>query len=133
MLAILTRHGGVEVDGDVFVDVHAHAGRLSDRGLDLPLALAIASAASGAPVEAGLASCGKLALTGEVLAPRLLDARCAEMRRLGFGRLLGPPGAAAARGVEAVETIEDAVATALGAGHLVAEQDAPRVAAGEEK
>ena len=134
VLAILTRHGGVEVDGDVFVDVHAHAGRLSDRGLDLPLALAIASAARGVAIEAGVASCGKLALTGEVLAPRLLDARCAEMRRLGFGRLVVPPGCALegdALALEAVETIEDAVARALGAGCPV-EQHAPRDAAGQE-
>ena len=120
VLAILTRHGGVEVEGDVFVDVHAHTGRLTDRGLDLPLALALASAARGVPVDARLASCGKLALTGEVLAPRLLDARCAEMRRLGFGRLLVPMGSALegdALAVEtiAVETIEAAVEVALGA------------------
>ena len=114
VLAILTRHGGVEVEGDVFVDVHAHTGRLSDRGLDLPLALALASAARGVPVDAGLASCGKLALTGEVLAPRLLDARRAEMRRLGFARLLVPPGGEQdADGVVPVETIAEAVEAAL--------------------
>ena len=117
VLAILSRHGGVEIDGDVFVDVHAHAGRLSDRGLDLPLALALASAARGGAIEAGLASCGELALTGEVLAPRLLDARRAEMARLGFGRVVAPPGCPVGGegfAVELVETIEAAVAAAVG-------------------
>jgi len=130
VLAILARHGGLEVDGDVFVDVHAHAGRLTDRGLDLPLALALASAARGVPVEQGLASCGKLALTGEVLAPRLLDARCAEMRRLGFGRVLVPAGSALEEGAPAVETttvetLEAAVEAALGGARPIPVQASP--------
>jgi len=123
VLAILSRHGGVEIDGDVFVDVHAHAGRVSDRGLDLPLALALASAARGVAIEAGLASCGELALTGEVLPPRLLDARRAEMARLGFGRVVTPPGCAVGGDglvVEPVETIEAAVAAALGGARRAA-------------
>ncbi len=130
VLAILTRHGGVELDGDVFVDVHAHTGRLSDRGLDLPLALAIASAAREVPIEAGLASCGKLALTGEVLAPRLLEARCAEMRRLGFGRVVVPPGGALSGGALEVEMVAvGSIAAAVEA--VLGGQSASLRAAGE--
>jgi len=106
VLAVLSRHGGLEIEADVFVDVHAHTGRLSDRGLDLPLALAVASAAAGEPVAAELACCGKLSLTGEVLAPWRLDGRLSEARRLGFTRVLVP-------GEQGVATLREALEAAL--------------------
>lgn len=119
VLAILARHAEVELEGDVFVDVIAPMGRLNDRGLDLPLALAIVSAATSTAINGELVSSGKLALTGEVLTPRLLGSRCAEMRRLGFTRLVVPPGGALdgdALEVQtvAVSTIAEAIEAALG-------------------
>ncbi|MEQ9081714.1 MAG: AAA family ATPase [Sandaracinaceae bacterium] len=116
VMAVLGRHAGVELEGDVFLDVQSPTGRLSDRGLDLPIALALASAARGSPVPADLACCGKLSLTGEVLPPLRLDARLSEMRRLGFSRLLVPLGGGAQQGdgTTEVATLAEAIALALG-------------------
>lgn len=118
VMAVLGRHAGVELEGDVFLDVQSPTGRLSDRGLDLPIALALASAARCSPVPADFACCGKLSLTGEVVPPVRLDARLSEMRRLGFGRLLVPfgGGAKGSDGATEVATLDEAIALALGGG-----------------
>jgi DNA repair protein RadA/Sms len=87
VLAVLARHAGVATgSADVFVNV-AGGVRLDEPGADLAVALAVASAVRGAPLEhAGrpLACFGELGLTGEVRAVAHADRRAAEAAKFGL-------------------------------------------------
>ena len=89
LLAVLERRAGLAVAGDVYVDLDAGL-RVTERALDLPLALALASAARGVPLPVGLVAFGEIALTGEVRAVPRASARLSEAARLGFTRALVP-------------------------------------------
>ena len=80
IVAVLSRHAGIALgQADVFVNV-AGGVRIDEPGADLGIALAIASAARGVPVPAGVAAFGEIGLTG-----RLRPASQAD-RRLGSAR-----------------------------------------------
>jgi DNA repair protein RadA/Sms len=94
VLAVLARHAGVSLSAaDVFVNV-AGGVRVDEPGADLAVALAVASAHSGRPLESGgkpLACFGELGLTGEIRYVAHADRRVAEAGKFGLGRVLGPP------------------------------------------
>ncbi len=89
LIAVLERRAGLALGGDVYVDLDAGL-RVSERALDLPLALALGSAAQSIALPAGLASCGEIALTGEVRPVPRLQVRLQEAARLGFTHALVP-------------------------------------------
>ena len=96
VLAVLSRHAGVSTaTADVFVNVVGGV-RVDEPGADLALALAVASAARGAPLggepagESPPACFGELGLTGELRPVAHADRRLAEAARAG-------PGSAARR------------------------------------
>src|SRR3954451_19184287 len=93
VLAVLARHGGLSLgSSDVFVSV-AGGVRVDEPGADLAVALALASAARGAPLaEAGrpIAAFGELGLTGELRDVPHADRRIAEARKFGLARILSP-------------------------------------------
>jgi len=92
IVAVLGRHAGVSLgQADVFVNV-AGGVRIDEPGADLAVALAIASAARGAPVRAGLACLGEIGLTGRLRPVTQLDRRLAECSKLGFTEVLVPEG-----------------------------------------
>ena len=116
LLGILERRAGVAFTGDVFVDLDAGV-RVTERALDLPLALALGSAARDVPLVSGLAAFGKVALTGELRAVPRTAARIAEARRLGFTRVLVPAEQVDALDVEGIEVVSAAsLEEALGLG-----------------
>jgi DNA repair protein RadA/Sms len=94
VLAVLARHAGVSLSSaDVFVNV-AGGVRVDEPGADLAVALAVASAKSGRPLESGdkpLACFGELGLTGEIRYVAHADRRVAEARKFGLSDVLGPP------------------------------------------
>src|ERR687885_107924 len=64
IVAVLSRHAGIALgQADVFVNV-AGGVRIDEPGADLAVALAIVSAARGAPVRHGTAAFGEVGLTG---------------------------------------------------------------------
>src|SRR6266566_3877077 len=84
IVAVLSRHAALPLgSADVFVNV-AGGVRIDEPGADLPVALAIASAARSVPVREGIAAFGELGLTGRLRpatqGPRRLD----ECRKLGL-------------------------------------------------
>ncbi len=90
IVAVLARHGGLPLGGaDVFVNV-AGGVRVDEPGADLGVALAIASAARGAPVREGLAAFGELGLTGRLRAATQAARRLEECRKLGRTLVLAP-------------------------------------------
>ena len=92
IVAVLARHAGLPLgSADVFVNV-AGGVRIDEPGADLGIALAIASAARGAPVSEGLAAFGEIGLTGRLRAATQASRRVEECRKLGVARVLAPAG-----------------------------------------
>ncbi len=120
ILAVLGRRAGIGLGTQ---DVYANlAGGLSvaEPGLDLPVALALASSFRDRPIEARTVAIGEVGLLGELRAVAGLERRLREAARLGFrqaivpgtgrGRLPLVPGL----DVRAVATLREAIRTALG-------------------
>ena len=92
IVAVLNRHAGLSLGGsDVFVNV-AGGVRIEEPGADLAIALAIASAARGLSVQAGLAVFGEIGLTGRLRPASQAERRLDECRKLGIGIVVAPEG-----------------------------------------
>ena len=98
VLAVLGRHAGVGAgDADVFVNVVGGV-RIEEPGADLAVALAVASAARGVPLQAGggrgtVACFGELGLTGELRSVGHADRRLAEVAKFGLREAISPESA----------------------------------------
>ena len=79
---------------DVFLATVAGM-RVADPAADLAVCLALASAWNDQPLPLDIAVLGEVALSGDVRPVPLLAERVAEAARLGFRRLLVPPGTTA--------------------------------------
>ena len=89
---MLERRAGLSFSGqDVYVSV-AGGIRVAEPAVDLPLALALASALSDVPVPSDLAAFGEVGLTGHVRPVAHAAARCREAVQLGFARIAARPG-----------------------------------------
>lgn len=104
LLAVLSRHvEGFKLNA---ADVYASCAgglRLTEPGLDLPLALAIASSRADFPVEPGLAACGEVGLTGELRSVTQLEPRLKELSKMGFRRVLVPPHPPKIQGLQGLQ------------------------------
>jgi DNA repair protein RadA/Sms len=119
LVAVLGRRAGIGLGSH---DVYANlAGGLSvtEPGLDLPLALALASSLRDRPLVPGTVAIGEVGLLGELRAVGGLERRLREAARLGFGRAVVPRSrgrdTVAVAGIELVEvgSLADAVRLAL--------------------
>jgi DNA repair protein RadA/Sms len=119
VLAVLGRHGRVPTGAaDVFVNVVGGV-RVEEPGVDLAVALAVASASRGVPIAsfaggaAGTprACFGELGLTGELRWVGHPERRLAEAARHGCSGVIAPPDSGA--GACEVATLRDALALAL--------------------
>jgi DNA repair protein RadA/Sms len=87
VLAVLERRAGLSFSGqDVYVSV-AGGIRVTEPAVDLPLALALASALRDVAVPSDLAAFGEVSLTGHVRPVAHAAARCREAVQLGFSRV----------------------------------------------
>ena len=93
---------------------------MSEPGLDLPLALALASSLRDRPIAAGTVAIGEVGLLGELRGVAGLERRLREAARLGFTRAIVPrlrrdralpdvPGFS----IDGAETLRDAIERAL--------------------
>jgi len=140
LLAVLGRRAGI---GLASHDVYANlAGGLAvaEPGLDLPLALALASSLRDRPVESGTVAAGEVGLLGELRVVGGLERRLREAARLGFRRAIVPAGRGRPPSVPgldiiAVATLRDAIRAALATGPATRtadeESSAPTRAPGE--
>jgi DNA repair protein RadA/Sms len=109
VLAVLGRHAGVGAgNADVFVNVVGGV-RVDEPGADLAVALAVASAVRGVPLQAGgrsgpVACFGELGLTGELRSVGHADRRLAEAAKFGLRDVICP---------ERAPTLRQAVSAAL--------------------
>src|SRR3954469_23666886 len=91
VMAVLQQHCGIGVAmQDVFVSTVGGA-RLAEPASDLAVAIALASAATGASPPQGVVALGEISLAGEVRKVRDLPQRLAEAARLGFRVAVAPP------------------------------------------
>jgi DNA repair protein RadA/Sms len=90
IVAVLSRHTGIALGAaDVFVNV-AGGVRIDEPGADLPIALAIASAARGVPVLDSMAAFGEVGLTGRLRPAAQAERRIEECAKLGISSLVAP-------------------------------------------
>jgi DNA repair protein RadA/Sms len=119
LLAVLERRAGLRLGRhDVFVSV-AGGLTLDEPGVDLGVALAVASSFRNRPLLEGTVVIGEVSLAGEVRRVARLAERAREAAHLGFARVAAPAsqaGEAAVRGVEVVgvETVRQACEVLLG-------------------
>src|SRR6202035_1932736 len=92
VLAILHRHGRVSTGGaHVFVNVVGGV-RVDEPGCDLAVALAVASASRGVPLQDSPRACfGELGLTGELRWVGHPERRLEEAAKHGCGEVIAPP------------------------------------------
>jgi DNA repair protein RadA/Sms len=93
LLAVTERAAGLRLDRDVFVATVGGA-KLSDPATDLAVCLAVASAAWEVAMPADVAVLGEVALSGDIRPVGHLAQRIAEAARLGYRKILVPPGSA---------------------------------------
>jgi DNA repair protein RadA/Sms len=126
LLAVLGRRAGIGLGSH---DVYANlAGGLSvaEPGLDLAVALALASSLRDRPVDPRTVAVGEVGLLGELRPVSGLDRRLREAARLGFERAIVPAGrpAAAIDGIRVVPaaSLRDAIRAALVPGDRAPEE-----------
>jgi DNA repair protein RadA/Sms len=121
VLAILGRHGRIGTGGsDVFVNVVGGV-RVDEPGCDLAVALAVASASRGVPLNGTPRACfGELGLTGELRWVGHPERRLEEAAKHGCGEVIAPVDSGA--GACEAATLRDALALALPAGTRRLEQ-----------
>jgi DNA repair protein RadA/Sms len=92
LIAVCDRQAKLRLwEKDVFLATVAGM-RVSDPSTDLAVCLALISAAEDQPVPLDLVAVGEVALSGDVRPVPMLAERVVEAARLGFQRLLVPPG-----------------------------------------
>src|SRR6188508_2533607 len=92
IVAVLSRHAGLALgQADVFVNV-AGGLRIDEPGADLPVALAIASAARGVALTPSTASFGEIGLTGRLRPAAQSERRLEECAKLGVVAAIAPEG-----------------------------------------
>ena len=117
IVAVLSRHAGVALgQADVFVNV-AGGVRIDEPGADLAIALAIVSAAKGAPLKPKLAAFGEIGLTGRLRPAAQAERRLEECAKLGLEAVVAPNGTATRGKLRIVEadTLREAARSAIDA------------------
>ena len=114
IVAVLSRHARLALGAaDVFVNV-AGGLRIDEPGADLAVALAIASAARGAPVKNGTAAFGEIGLTGRLRAATQADRRLDECAKLGLRQVVAPAGTPSGKlRILEAETLRSAIGAGL--------------------
>jgi DNA repair protein RadA/Sms len=122
LIAVLGRRAGIGLGShDVYANL-AGGLDLADPGLDLPLALALASSLRERPVRRDLIAIGEVGLLGELRPVPGLERRLREAARLGFAAAIVPrsrrsePPAVKGLEVFAVSNLREAVGRAIGSG-----------------
>ena len=120
LIAVLGRRAGMNLAShDVYASIVGGL-TVEEPSLDLPLALALASALRDRPLATGTVACGEIGLTGELRPTNGIGRRLREAARLGFTRAIVPSGAGRGDDIEGlaidlvrVATLREAIAAAL--------------------
>jgi DNA repair protein RadA/Sms len=111
-LAVLERRAGLSFgQHDVYVSI-AGGVRIAEPAVDLPLALALASARLDVSLASGAVAFGEVGLTGEVRGVRHTPSRIAEAGRMGLGPVFLAASSASADGkasLRPISSVKEAV------------------------
>jgi DNA repair protein RadA/Sms len=114
LLAVLEKREGMRLSQhDVFLNV-AGGIRLEEPAVDLGVAVAVASSLQDIPADSATVLIGEVGLGGELRSVSRLEARLAEVARLGFERAVVP--ASGIKGVRVPEGLKTVAAKTLGEG-----------------
>jgi DNA repair protein RadA/Sms len=117
VVAVLSRHADLRLgQADVFVNV-AGGVRVDEPGADLAVALAVASAARGAPVHEHTAAFAEIGLTGRLRPATQSERRLEECAKLSLAAVVVAPGAPphGRLRVRQAETLREAIRIGLDA------------------
>lgn len=90
LAAVLEKHGGISLGNhDLYVNVVGGL-TLEEPAADLAVALAVASAARGVPIDRTIVAFGEIGLGGEIRSVPHSERRLAEASKLGFSRSITP-------------------------------------------
>ena len=92
IVAVLSRHAGVALGQADVVGNVAGGVRIDEPGADLAIALAVVSAARGAPLKPGIAAFGEIGLTGRLRPATQAERRLEECAKLGLVAAVAPTG-----------------------------------------
>jgi DNA repair protein RadA/Sms len=121
LLAVLGRRAGIGLGShDVYANL-AGGVSISEPGLDLAVALALASSLRDRPIDTRTVAVGEVGLLGELRPVAGIDRRLREAARLGFERAIVPGARAAATSIPGIVTVpaanlREALEAALGVG-----------------
>ena len=90
LVAVMEKKLGMHLTGlDIFMNV-AGGVKITEPSVDMAIVMAIASSFLDRPVPDGVVVLGEVGLTGEVRAVSRIDIRAAEIKKMGFSRLIVP-------------------------------------------
>ncbi len=113
VLAVLERRVELSLAGlDVYVNL-AGGLKIVDPGLDLAIALAVYGAVMSKAVPEHVAVFGEVGLTGELRTVSQVARRATEATRVGFTKLIAPPGASG-KSQAGVRTLREAIKAVWG-------------------
>jgi DNA repair protein RadA/Sms len=117
---VLEKHLGLRFsDQDIYVNV-AGGIRVTEVGVELPLAVALYSARTGLSVPPQLTVTGEVSLAGEVRPVSYLRRRIRAAEELGFARCIGPKHLRSGEEIdvswERVSTVQECVRAVFGTG-----------------
>ncbi|MEK6749428.1 MAG: DNA repair protein RadA [Pseudomonadota bacterium] len=105
LLAVLHRHGGVQMyNQDVYANVVGGV-RVSETGADLPLVLAVLSSFRDRPLPPDWVVFGEIGLAGEIRPVQNGEERLREAAKHGFKRAIVPMANAPRRAIEGLEVV----------------------------
>ncbi len=105
LLAVLHRHGGVEI-GDLDVYVNAVGGmRIGEPAADLAIMMAVYSSLKNKPIEAKSIVFGEVGLAGEIRPVQRGQERLREAAKLGFRRALIPTANKTRQSIDGIEIV----------------------------
>ena len=104
LIAVLEKRGGLRLaDQDIFAS-SVGGMKVAEPASDLALSLAIAGAFSDRTLEPGTCAVGEIGLGGETRHCQQIEQRVRESARLGFKRIIVPPGSTSApKGAQLIE------------------------------
>ena len=90
LIAVLERRTSLNLsDMDIFINVVGGI-KLQDPGADLAICMAIASSARSMKLDPQAVVCGEVGLSGEIRRAPQIEKRCAEAKKIGFKKVIGP-------------------------------------------
>jgi DNA repair protein RadA/Sms len=114
VMAIIERHADMKLAKlDVYV-MAAGGVRVTEPGVDLPVAMGLISCMTGHVVDADTIAVGELGLGGELRPVAAIDRRLREAARLGFRTAIVPAGSPSVDGIEIIEVRDLKSALAVG-------------------